>query len=346
MQRSPETSAVGHADGLVERRRVDIVAGIFARLFDLDGVPADADFFRLGGDSMLAEQFVLEIENRFGIVLSPSVLVEAPTPLALAGIVGRAGGGNASPLFVAREGRGPPICCVHGNGGTSLLPSRIVPALGGDNPVYGLRAIGLEDGERPLTSVGTMAARYLEAIDAHAKGDEPYVLVGHCCGAVAAHEMARQLVRRGRPAAALVLIDPDTKPSYVPYLHQSGLRLALTRLQLAWRVRRRGAPPEAGRSMSGSARRRSVSRTFKMAVARHRPGRVDCPALLIHTPPRRAALRDPKRGYPALLGDVRFVEIDVAHDRMFHDRIREIAALIEQLLGGTAAGPAEEAAGR
>jgi thioesterase domain-containing protein/acyl carrier protein len=316
-----------------ESTQADVVAGLFAELFDLDQVATDDDFFRLGGDSLLAEQLILEIEQRFGVALSTSVLIETPNPFSLAKVINTASRRAASPLFVAGEyGPGAPLYCVHGMGGASLFPHQIAEALAGTNPVYGFRAIGLEADERPLTTVEAMANGYISAIEAEMPLPDACLMLGHCGGAMVAYEMARILISRGK-SVALVMIDPEAD-GRAPFLHKSSLLLALRLkyLRLAYRARRMERRIGAAANTTGDERRKMVEDAMNVAVARYRPKPLGCPTLFIHTLERRAALLDPGRGYPALLGDCRFVELHCDHARMFRDHLQEIAEAIRQFL--------------
>ena len=56
-----------------------LVAAIFAELFDLPRVGALDHYFRLGGDSLQAEQVLALVTDRCGVELEMSVLFESPT---------------------------------------------------------------------------------------------------------------------------------------------------------------------------------------------------------------------------------------------------------------------------
>ncbi len=308
--------------------RIEGVAALFAALFELDSVGPNDDFFRLGGESLLADELMAAVERRFGLVLSASVLVEAPTPAALAAVIGAADKRRDWPLFTVREtGKGPPLYCLHGSDGASPTAQRLATALGAGQPVYGLRAIGLEDGERPLVTVEAMARRYLAAIAAEAPPDGPCHLLGHCAGASVAYEMARQLLRRGQQVA-LVLIDPEIEER-APFLYQSRLDLLRRRLRLGRRARRllRSLPA----TLTGDERRRAVRRAIDLATARYRPRPLACPTLFITSPERRVLL-DPRRGYPRLLRNGRFVEVEATHKGLLMEQISRVAHLIGRFL--------------
>ncbi len=141
------------------------IAAIFAEVFELASVDIDDDFFELGGDLLLAEAAMTAIEKRFGPILSIAALYESPTPRALAGLLkdARASGDTRVLLTINPNGSPPPLFCVHGSEGQSVLPSRLSQAIG-NRALYAYRAIGLEGGERPVTTIEAMADTYLKSI--------------------------------------------------------------------------------------------------------------------------------------------------------------------------------------
>jgi thioesterase domain-containing protein len=84
--------------------------------------------------------------------------------------------------------------------------------LGPQQPVYGLQASGLEDGEPADTRIEDMAACYVEAMrSVQPRG--PYCLGGYSFGGVVAFEMARLLQAQGEQVALLALFD-----TYAPHM--------------------------------------------------------------------------------------------------------------------------------
>jgi acyl carrier protein len=60
------------------------VSDIFRRVLDAPDVPADANFFDLGGDSLLATRVLSAVSREFGAELTFDDFVLAPTPAGLA----------------------------------------------------------------------------------------------------------------------------------------------------------------------------------------------------------------------------------------------------------------------
>lgn len=103
-------------------------------------------------------------------------------------------------------GKRPPFFCVHPSGGDVLCYSRLANCLGPEQPVYGIRALGLEEGEQPLSTIEALAERYVNCV-LQVQPDGPYFLGGYSMGAIAAFEMARQLKTAGMEVKLLALLD-------------------------------------------------------------------------------------------------------------------------------------------
>ena len=95
---------------------------------------------------------------------------------------------------------------VHGAEGNVLLYRQTAQHLPPDQPVYGLQSQGLNGSGELDTTIGAMAARYLEEIvSVQAQG--PYYLAGYCLGGTIALEIAQQLRARGEAVGKVILLD-------------------------------------------------------------------------------------------------------------------------------------------
>ncbi|HEX6681904.1 MAG TPA: phosphopantetheine-binding protein [Candidatus Limnocylindrales bacterium] len=64
--------------------KVEEVSAIFGRVLELGEVGANADFFALGGDSLLATRVLSAVARACGVELSFDDFAGSPTPAALA----------------------------------------------------------------------------------------------------------------------------------------------------------------------------------------------------------------------------------------------------------------------
>ena len=197
---------------------------IWESLLQRSPIGIDEDFFELGGDSLLAAELAMEIEERFQCVLPASVQLESPTIRALARLLDDPPAAGAEQTLIpfrplADAPTRPVFFCVHGLGGGVLDYQPLAQALGPDQPFCGLQARGL-DGTSPMdTSVEAMAAHYVKAIKEF-QPDGPYHVGGYCFGGVVAYEVARQL-RAAEDDVALVAILEGYAP--VPASERNGL---------------------------------------------------------------------------------------------------------------------------
>lgn len=186
----------------------DKVRAFWETALGLEGVGDDEDFFALGGTSLQAVEVFTLIRDRLGVELPLSALIEAPTVAELTAAV-EDPGRHFQPLVQMRAGgEGPPLYLVHSIWGDVLGMRQITAALKSDVPVYGIRARGLNKGERPQASVGEMAASYVELIRG-LQPQGPYRLAGHSFGGLLVFEMARLLAEQGEEIEWLGVIDAE-----------------------------------------------------------------------------------------------------------------------------------------
>jgi thioesterase domain-containing protein/acyl carrier protein len=317
----------------------EVMAALFAGAFERDEVAPDDDFFELGGDSLIGAALMTAVEEHFGVVLSMSKLLEAPTPRELAEAVLAADAARAAPCVIPvnADGVRPTLFVVHGNTGESVAPSRLSAAMP-TRAVYAIRAMGLEKGEALLRTAEDFAAAYLSGIEHALPGERP-ILMGHCGGTIIVYEMARQLTAAGKPPAGLILADPEVSDDFAPYLHNSGLALSL--VQSAWR-KRAAQLDEAIRNnpdLSGDLRRMIVANGIKHAIGTYTPRPYGGPTLLMTSPERRDLLLHETRGFPALLSDLEIFNATVGHRQMFGPGMERSSAVIEAFMARVGGSP-------
>jgi thioesterase domain-containing protein len=173
------------------------------------GVGVNDDFFALGGDSILGAEAVARVRDVIDDPNLPLVsIVRAPTPAAMAREAFSGLGIGASGVVPLQEsGSRSPLFLVHAGDGDVLTFAVLARRLGPEQPSYGLRVPGLDDGTTIPSSFVELATDYVADIR-RVQPDGPYVLGGYCLGAGIAVEMARQLEAAGEEVAMLVLLDP------------------------------------------------------------------------------------------------------------------------------------------
>ena len=184
------------------------IVHIWEELLGVRPIGVQDDFFALGGHSLLAVRMIDRIEEACGTKLPLTTLLAGATVDHLAKSVLSANREKfQSPLVaVQSEGSAQPFFFLHGDfKGGGFYCRNLARHLGKDQPFYALLPHGL-DGQVMPHSIEAMAADRLSTLlDFRPKG--PYLLGGHCNGALVAFEMARQMQTRGIRVDLLVLID-------------------------------------------------------------------------------------------------------------------------------------------
>jgi amino acid adenylation domain-containing protein len=185
------------------------IAAIWRDLLGVARIEPHDNFFELGGSSLLAVRLGSRLRGELGIDVAPHLLLAHPTLGSFASAMSPdVSTPEASGCLVAVQPRGgrPPLFLVHPAGGHVYLFRELGEELGEDQPLYGLRALGLEPGEKPAATIEEMAERYLAEIRAFRPAG-PYLLGGSSMGGMIAWEMAQRLAASGEQVPLLALFD-------------------------------------------------------------------------------------------------------------------------------------------
>nr|WP_259064768.1 AMP-binding protein [Gordonia amarae] len=212
---------------------------LWLEVLALDAVGRTEDFLALGGDSLAAATLLARVRERWFVDIPTAEFAEEPTIAGLgrlldeanrerartdaAGTVVELRGGEGRPMFIAAGAGAPAV---------SLLP--LVRELGGDFPVYGLQAHGLERRGRADRTIRAAARRAIRDIRRIAP-DGPYRLAGYSYGGFVMLEAAARLVDGGARCDAVILLDALFEPELLdricggrhPELSGAGDRVAL-----------------------------------------------------------------------------------------------------------------------
>jgi thioesterase domain-containing protein len=204
------------------------LAELWERVLGTKGISVTADFFDVGGHSLLAAQLLAQVAKVFGRKVPLAVLLQSPTIESLAAqlrpdqaitasdqLPATSGGGEAkwahpgTQVFpMRREGNRPPLILV--DAGPFHRP--LVRSLGSDQPVLGVGLPELSALPSGFT-VKEIAANLVTALE-EAEVDGPYCLAGWSHAGTIAYEMAQQLRSRGNEIALLILLDTNN-PAYL-----------------------------------------------------------------------------------------------------------------------------------
>jgi amino acid adenylation domain-containing protein len=216
----PQSGAIAGGSapaGERERRLAKIWRAVLGHAVGETGPDPQANFFEIGGHSLLAVRLLVQIEAEFGCKLSLAALFAHPTIAAQARLLSPlleragAGPGGADPrafdfrqvVKLQANGARAPLIAINNTGIYYALSKRLGP----DQPFISLQLFdpSLPDAQLPRTLEG-IAAGYAQLIR-RVQPAGPYALLGWCVAGTLAFEVARQLAAAGQTVSQLVLFD-------------------------------------------------------------------------------------------------------------------------------------------
>ncbi|HET7625599.1 MAG TPA: AMP-binding protein, partial [Verrucomicrobiae bacterium] len=266
----PHVSKNGFSDDSVPRMGIEKnLSRIWESVLGIAPIGRNDDFFELGGTSLLSAEILIRVQERFGVSLPPSILVEHGTIEQMAELLGKKGVRSSSnPLIQLRASdTGRPLFLVHSGRGDVAAYGQLARRLPG-RPIYGFQSVGLDGRSVPQISVRRMARRYLrEILSVDPTG--PYLLAGSCMGAMVAFEMAVRLTRRGKSVAFLGLFDFAPRPKKGPVARR--FKAAANTARDVFRIARMLVRRKLG-SETGDDLRQFIMDMNREASTRYQPG--------------------------------------------------------------------------
>lgn len=186
------------------------ICRLFTSVLGLSQIGADQSFFDMGGNSLLAVKLCHRLARDWNVRVPPSALYNAPTPLALAQMMGS----DPKPLDTEDRIWLRPRC-------PSRLAVAFLPTLAGTGSYYSCLASLIEAdanlvtcrlpgyfGDRPpdLHGMADIAAHCTDAMSAD-MDDTEWILAGWSFGGLLACETAKRMRQVGKNVRALILID-------------------------------------------------------------------------------------------------------------------------------------------
>jgi thioesterase domain-containing protein/acyl carrier protein len=349
------------------------IADIWSSLLGHSQVNADADFFDIGGNSLLAARLLSRIEASFGRKVSLASLFKARTVQGLARLVDAETGRDFDFRQVVKlrpNSRELPIVAINNTGMYFDLANRFCL----DRPFTALQALRPSRcSSLPAQSIEELAAEYVRLL-LGVHSDRACVLMGWCVGGALAYENAQQLRRRNHDVPLLILIDTWV-PGYLRRLPRHAALLAdcSYRSQLilsSWRAatgrKKRLTAFLAGRNLvkrifpsfraagengrlgapdpfSAENCELQLQRYLDAAVRRYDPRPYDGKILLIRSEQQpKPVFLDHGLGWEGFAaGGIQIVTVPGDHFTMFREPgVREIARVITAALANTEASAA------
>jgi acyl-CoA synthetase (AMP-forming)/AMP-acid ligase II/thioesterase domain-containing protein/acyl carrier protein len=166
-------------------------------------VGIDQDFFELGGDSLLAMEMLVEIEERLSCSLTPAALLRAPTIESLANVIRDPAHGSQPQS--ASDDR-PGLFLAYPLGGNGFVYRWLADALVDELDVHLLEAPWWDGKPTKIRTVEQLATHHVSQIQQR-QPSGPYLLAGSSFGGLLALEIARQLAGVGQEIAVVAVLD-------------------------------------------------------------------------------------------------------------------------------------------
>lgn len=176
---------------------------IWQQVLRTDAIGIDDDFVDRGGDSLAAEEMLLQVEALCGAPYPASELwpltIRHMAQVIIAGCLMK-----SDVLTTARAGTGPPLFFCHGDyGSRGLYAHRLAAGLPTGCAVHLLHC----DAQRlERCAIEGIAAGYMDAV-LEAAGSGPVLVGGYCNGGLAAWALAQQLRARGVQVLEVLLVE-------------------------------------------------------------------------------------------------------------------------------------------
>lgn len=186
------------------------VAEAWETVLKCKNIGPDANFFDLGGHSILAMQLVLELEQTTGVELDLGAIFSSPTVAEMAARIQNGAEQLPSALIsFCKDGDRDPLFCICG----IEIYRALAEMLGTDRPIYGLYVEEEAEFLRTATSgkiadvsIGKLAEAYAAAI-IRQRPDRPVQLLGVSFGGVLALETARILEEANITVSNVIMLD-------------------------------------------------------------------------------------------------------------------------------------------
>jgi amino acid adenylation domain-containing protein len=199
------------------------LCALWAGVLGVDLVGVTDDFFQLGGTSLIAARLMQTVATTYQKELPLAVLIRAGTVEKFAAELD-AQQPEWSPVVPMRAGGArTALFCIHPGGGNVLGYKEFVDLLSPEQPVYGIQAYGVIEGQEPHDDIPAMAAEYVTQMR-KVQPQGPYQLGGESFGGLVAYEMACQLQDAGERVSFLFL--GDTWRVNLPGFSATRFRLA------------------------------------------------------------------------------------------------------------------------
>lgn len=199
-----KASVTDHAP--LETPAQEKLAAIWSDVLKAEVTSRNADFFDLGGHSLLIARLIRRIDKDYGIKLPMAALFQAPRLADMAEIIASGKGvDNPAVAPIQPNGTQPPILWL--DGGSTFRP--LAERLGPDQPFYGVSTAAVIEaaGGTPEKDFRKTADLIIAALR-QIQPSGPYRIGGWCTSGILAYAVATQLEAAGDEVRLLMLAHP------------------------------------------------------------------------------------------------------------------------------------------
>ncbi|KXO07263.1 Peptide synthetase [Moritella sp. JT01] len=197
---------------------------IWQSVLGFEQISIKDDFFKIGGNSLLAITLAVKINTALNLKINVSLLRIYRTIADQASFLHETNSNNLEfkPISTFQSnGLKPPLFFIHPSMTGSELYKDMVSEFDQDQPFYGVESYNFNHLETPETDLRSLAKRYVDYIRV-VQPHGPYFLGGYSLGGNISYEIAHQLINMGETVEGIYLVDsvlpaPSAKKDGVTY---------------------------------------------------------------------------------------------------------------------------------
>lgn len=229
--REPNTQIKSAEPAVETKQSMDVIIGIWKDILGVKEIKPEDDFFELGGDSLMAIQFISRIKEAYNVVLNVNELLETTSASEVDQLLKSKFNKRADspgirlfspqPLLQLKKGnKGVPLILFHPAGGTVYCYNELLRQMNITSDVYGIQ-FPLEMLKENVKKVPELAKHYMNLFMAQVPS-KAYYLAGYSLGGNIAFEIATLLQSQDKAdVKGLYLIDSHAPAAYKGELENS-----------------------------------------------------------------------------------------------------------------------------
>ena len=169
---------------------------LWADYLPVQTLDRNANFFSIGGHSLLAVRLLAAVEREFNRQIPLATLFQAPTIALMSEFLRKADSSQDvwSAAVRMKKGNEPKaVFLIPGAGGNVLYFQDLVQQVPQTYNVYGLQPPGLDGRTPPIDHIPTLARYFLDQVSDIVRSEDlsDIVVLGHSFGGLVAYELAR-----------------------------------------------------------------------------------------------------------------------------------------------------------